>query len=119
MTIGTITTAVSTGIAEAVPSIGEALVAEMVKRETAKRSALVIQGYDKWTEEKRRLNKFKPDVVTYNADGSKASETWSKKVLADKNTAEAYFSRLTKALEMAIETGSMDELNKCLQDTWF
>jgi hypothetical protein len=108
MTIGTITGA----IAASAPIIQERLITVLADREINKRAEMLITAMDRLANARSTANRFKPDVVTYNGDGTKASETWSKKGLEESIKASQLTAKWIKTIEVALDKGDFNELAK-------
>lgn len=112
MTIGSITTAVAETIAGAAPALREGLIKTIAEVEIKKRADMLVTAMAKYGEWSREASKVRADNVVYNADGSKASEGWSKKQLEAKKKADEQLGRLVKAIETALEANTAEAYAK-------
>lgn len=97
----TILTQVAEKVAGSGTSVRDAVVNELANREIARRTNAVVKGFDLLAEAQKELNKIKPDQVSFNGDGTKAQELWSKAKLEEKKKAEAKIAKITAALDKA------------------
>ncbi len=75
----TIKNKVAENLAAAVPNIADQIAAQLAEEEHRKRVEAGRKVYDQIVTLERQINKLdRPDNVTYNADGSKAGESYSK-----------------------------------------
>lgn len=98
----TVTSLVAQRIADSSPVVQGRVVDVLVEKELQKRSDAVVKGLEKLKEAEKDLYKIKPDVCSYNADGSTLSEGWSKPKLEEKKKAEEYVAKITSAIEKAL-----------------
>lgn len=115
MTIGTIHATVATRLAAAAPSIQDAVVDALVAKVLETRKSALLQALDEVSKCDRELNKLRPDMVTYTENGQKASESYSKKVIDDRQRLQARKSKIVQAVELAMETNSNDAWSKLTQ----
>lgn len=75
----TIKDKVAESLAATVPNIADEIATQLAKEEHGKRVEAGRKVYDQIVSLERHINKLdRPDNVTYNADGTKAGESYSK-----------------------------------------
>lgn len=74
-----------------------------VKKEIVERTECVVSAIALLDNYKKELRKIKPDNVTYNADKTIASETYSKSVIEQKFKLEEDISKLTALINDTFE----------------
>lgn len=107
----TINEQVAEKLAEISPTVESKVVDLMVDKEVSRRVELITQGLGKlsdWEREGRKLSK--PDVETFNEDGSQASAVFSKSHLDALTKHNERVAKLTRALDKAIDAGDMGDL---------
>lgn len=105
-----INTAVADRLANIAPVVSEKVINHLVEKEVNRRADAVILALstiDKLTSD---LKKFKPDIVSYNGDGTEASANWSKPKLDEKNKVESTIAKLNKAVEKALTENDFGDL---------
>lgn len=94
------------------PQVRAQLLDNMVSRELAKRVDTLDKALQKRTELARDLNKVnRPDQETFNADGSTATQSYTKARLEEIKKAKEALSKLDNAIEKAF-TGDFQKLNE-------
>jgi hypothetical protein len=109
------TTDIKSKVAEKIASYGAGKVADVVitklaDLEITRRSDALFNGIKLAETAQRDLNKIKPDQAAFNADGSKASETFSKAKVEEKKKLEARLLKIEKAIETATESDNYSDL---------
>lgn len=104
--------AVRTNLTNTLPARTRELVVEhFAKQEAEKQGTALIKGLDKLSSLERDLNKInRPDVKTYNEDGSEASATWSKDRLDERKKLSEQIEKLSKAIDKADDKGDFADL---------
>lgn len=104
--------AVRTNLTNTLPARTRELVVEhFAKMEAEKQGTALIKGLDKLSALERDLNKInRPDVKTYNEDGSEASSTWSKDRLDERKKLSEQIEKLSKAIDKADDKGDFADL---------
>lgn len=92
------------------PEVSDKVVEHLVAKELNRRSEAVINGFGELDKMKSDLKKTKPDVVTYNIDGTVASSNWTKAKLEEKNKLEQKMEKLTKAIDKALVDNDYSDL---------
>ena len=92
------------------PRVETELVDIMIEREVKKRTDALVVVYDKLSTATKDHAKLGPDNVTYNADGSKASESFSKKRIDEINKAKGQVDKLTKTINKALDAGDFGDV---------
>lgn len=101
---------VKKAIAESNDSVAERVKAHFVDEEVGNRVTLVVDGLNKLSELKKKFNKYKPDNITYNEDGTEASSSWSKEKLKERNESQGKITKLETALEEALASADYEKL---------
>lgn len=91
------------------PKVADDVVEALVNRELSKRSAAIVQALDGLSELEKQLKRTKPDQASYNADGSVASETFSKSKLDELLKLKGKIEKYIKAIDKAL-TGDMGDV---------
>ena len=108
--IGSITDAVAQTVKDTLPAFYvERLVGVLATREIEKNSTALQTAWERMGAAKRE---YKPDLVSYNIDGTKKEENWSKANLDARNKAQANLSKIVKALDLVFATGDFSEVIK-------
>jgi hypothetical protein len=112
MTTKTIREAVAEQIAAISPEVENSIVQHFVAAETKKRADAIIKGMDDLASAQKERSKLaKPDLATYNADRTVASESYSKARLDEVEKIDKKTDKLTKALDKALSGDMGDLLN--------
>jgi hypothetical protein len=80
----------------------------LVEEELRKREVIVFEAFAKLQELVGLHSKIRPDDVTYNGDGEKASETYSKKKIDEKMALKKAIEKLDKAINAIFDGTSND-----------
>lgn len=115
MTIGTIHAAVADKLAASAPAILDGVVEALVAKTLEARKNAVLQALDEITKIDREFNKLRADQVTYNENGTKATETFSKKVIDDRQKLTQRKQKIVAALENATTASTSDAWAKLTQ----
>lgn len=104
--------AVRTNLTETLPTRTRGFVVEhFAKLEAEKQGTALIKGLDKLSNLERDLNKInRPDIKTFNEDGSEASASWSKDRLEERKKLTEQIEKLTKAIDKADDKGDFADL---------
>lgn len=103
---------VSEQIAAINPVIEDKVVGALVTREANKRADAILKGIDKLSDLSRERRKTdKGDTVTYNKDGTVASELYSKERIEANKKADDAISKLTAAVNKALNGDCGDLYN--------
>lgn len=97
------------------PTVVDAVVEHLVKKEIDRRTKAVLDGLESLQKQEKELKKVKPDSVIYAADGKVATEGWTKQNLEGKNKMEKNVAKLREALDAALDKadyGKLFNLNK-------
>lgn len=101
---------VSEKLAAISPEVEAQVIEIRVKRELNKRADIIGKGIDELDRLDREFNKTnRPDQQAFNADGSSASETYSKAKIEEIKKLEGRREKLTKAIDKAL-SGDMNDL---------
>lgn len=103
---------VSEGIANGNQGVIDDAAGVLITRARKKRAEAIVAAHDTLDGLKREDNKIRPDVVSYNADKSIASSTWSMGQLKKKEESANKIKKYTSALDKAVGLGVYDELLK-------
>ncbi len=78
------------------------VVNHLVEIELKKRADLVLDGLKKLDEANEGLKKIKPDMTTFNGDGTKKDESYSQNKINELKKAKEKAANIEKALEQAL-----------------
>jgi hypothetical protein len=117
MTTQNIATAVAERLANIAPAVADKVVEHLVNKELTRRSEAVIGGLSELDKLKGEFKKLKPDVNTFNEDGSAATSSWTKPKLEEKNKAEQKIAKLTKAIDKALNDNDYSDLYNFSKNT--
>ena len=108
----TIREAVKANLTETLPGRTRELVIEhFAKQEAEEQGTALIKGLDKLSSLERDLNQInRPDVKTFNEDGSEASATWSKDRLDERKKLSEQIEKLSKAIDKPDDKGDFADL---------
>ncbi len=110
MTAQSIATTVAERLSNIAPAVADKVVEHLVNKELTRRSEAVIGGLAELDKLNGEFKKLKPDVNTFNADGTAATSTWTKPKLEEKNKAEQKIAKLTKAIDKALNDNDYSDL---------
>lgn len=96
-------------LASVVDQSNEHVIDALAAREVQKRADAIVKVIDMLEADTRKMHSLRPDNVTFNADGTKASETFSKTKLDELVKAKERVAKLEKALNDAFG-GKMDHV---------
>jgi hypothetical protein len=105
-----IAVAVADRISKIAPAVTDKVIEHLVNKELMRRSEAVINGMSELDKLKNEARKMKPDMISYNLDGSIASSTWSKAKLDEKNKADQKIEKITKAIDKALTDNDYSDL---------
>ena len=105
-----ITEAVATSIKECAPKVEERIINALVEREVNRRSEAVVRVMDQISRDNGKLLRFKPDLVTFNVDGTKATEAYSKEKLEERNKIVRAIDKASNAVSKALENGEYSDV---------
>lgn len=102
--------AVATSLTNLAPAIREQVVSIMVTREKDKRADAIVTAMDKLnTLVNARRKVAKPDIQTFNADRTIASEVYSKERIEELKKADEAIEKGEKVINKALD-GDMGDL---------
>lgn len=105
-----ITEAVIANMKDMSPRVVDKVVEAVVERELNKKAEALVRVFDLVSREEKELKKIKPDIVSYNEDGSVASSTWSKQALDNKGKLEKSIEKMKKAVDKALDTNDYSDV---------
>lgn len=89
---------------------------KQVNDEINRRAGLLANLVTAMTKFKRECNKFKADLLTYNLDGSVASESFSKKVVDERKKALEKLAKAEKILAKAINDNDYSNVEQVTKE---
>lgn len=89
-------------------TVTEKVLKVLLEKELDRRSEMLLQALDKRDALIKEGRKFKPDLVSYAADGTTLSEGWSKPKLDEKNRHQDKLSKLERSIEDALSGVDVD-----------
>lgn len=93
--------AVETNLQSSGSVVRQRIIDKLTEDELASRTKVVLVGMDKLRTAKKTLQKIKPDVTNYNADGT-AVPQFTKAKFDEKNKVEKQITDLANGLEQAL-----------------
>lgn len=103
--------AVAAGVASLGGRTREQVVEHFATLQANKQAEALIKGLEKLTQLERDLQKInKPDVQTFNEDGTVASATFSKERIEERKKLNEQIEKLTKAINKADEGDDFGDL---------
>lgn len=103
--------AVAAGVASLGARTREEVVEHFAAQQATKQAEALIKGLDKLTSLERELQKInKPDVQTFDEDGTVASATFSKERIEERKKLNEQIEKLTKAINKADEGDDFGDL---------
>lgn len=94
-------------------AVNDRVVSALVEAEAQKRADTIVKGLDKLqTREREGYQLAKGDVVTYNEDGTVATQTFTQDRLKARKENNEKMDKLVRALDKAIDKGDMSDLYK-------
>ena len=106
---------ISQRIAEISPAVVDAVVEHLVAVEVKKRTEAIVKGLEKLDLLEQEQAKFWPDQISYDQAGKVVAETYSKARIEARNKNQENISKLTAALNTALQAGDMRPLAKILE----
>lgn len=103
--------AVAAGVSSLGARTRESVVEHFAQAQADKQAKALISGLEKLTTMERDLQKInKPDVQTFNEDGTVASATFSKERIEERKKLNEKIEKLTKAINKADESDDFGDL---------
>lgn len=88
------------------------IVQALSEKVIAERTEKLAKAFGRREQMSRDLNKIRPDIVGYNANGAKVSEAFSKAKLDELKKAKEELNRLDKAIGKAVDDADFEPLQK-------
>lgn len=105
---------VATEISTIAPAVADRVVKHFVDTEVSRRTDLIVKGMDTLHQLNNDLRKInKPDVNTFNGDGSPAYSSFTKPRLDEVNKLIDRIAKLTKSIDAALN-GQVNDLKAFL-----
>lgn len=106
---------INTAVAEQITKLGstkviDTVVESLVKVEISRRSDALEKAIKLHEDTLREIRKVKPDQVTYNLDGTKASETYSKQAFENNKKLNEKLAKIEKTIVGATENEKWGDL---------
>ena len=106
---------INVAVAEKIAAVGsksavDAVVELLVKTEVNRRADALEKALKLHEETFRELRKVKPDQVTYNLDGTKATETYSKAAIDSNKKLNEKLAKIDKAVVNATDNNQWGDL---------
>lgn len=92
------------------PAILDSVVKSLVSQEINRRSDALLKVINQAFSLKKELYKVKPDILSYNVDGTVAQAAWSKPKLEEKKKLEEKLDKLDRAIAKAVEKGDYTDV---------
>ena len=106
---------INTAVAEQITKLGstkviDTVVESLVKVEISRRSDALEKAIKLHEDTLREIRKVNPDQVTYNLDGTKASETYSKQAFENNKKLNEKLAKIEKTIVGATENEKWGDL---------
>lgn len=106
---------INTAVAEQIAKLGstkviDTVVESLVKVEITRRSDALEKAMKLHEDTLREIRKVKPDQVTFNLDGTKASETYSKQAYENNKKLNEKLAKIEKVIVAATEQEKWGDL---------
>lgn len=106
---------INVAVAEKIAATGsktavDMVVDSLVKTEVNRRADALEKGLKLHEDTFRELRKVKPDQVTFNLDGTKATETYSKAVIDNNKKLNEKLAKIEKAVVNATDNNQWSDL---------
>lgn len=108
--MNSVTVKVAEQIAGLSPKVEGAVVDVLVTRELTRRSEALVTVMDKLTKAEKDFKKLGPDTVTFDENGQKLTETFSKARTEERKKATEQIEKMTKAINKALENADFDNV---------
>ena len=95
--------AVAERLNELSDGVGDKVADLLAAREVNKRCEALVTAIDKLDKMEREHRKHKADLVSYDTDGRKVIESWSKAALEERNKSQQKIDKATKAINKALD----------------
>lgn len=107
----TISEAVKSGLSALAGRTRDAVVEHFAAKEAGKQAEALIKGLDKLNDLSREASKLsRPDIETFNGDGTSASVAFSKERIEQKKKLDEQIGKLTRAIDKADDKGDFGDL---------
>ena len=97
-------------LASAGPTVVDAVVEHLAKKEIDRRTKAVLDGLDKLQKLEKDIKKMKPDMVGLDEKGVQVSANWSKAKFDEKAKLEKSAGKLREALDAALDKADYGKL---------
>lgn len=106
---------INVAVAEKIAAVGsktaiDIVVESLVKTEVNRRADALEKGLKLHEDTYRELRKVKPDQITYNLDGTKQSETYSKEAVENNKKLTEKLAKIEKAVVKATDENDWSDL---------
>lgn len=95
--------------------IRKRVIEALVEEEIANRADLLTKALAKRKAQNSELSKIKPDLCSFNVDGSPANYHWSKAKLGERDKALKALNKIDKAINAAINNADYEGVKKIAQ----
>lgn len=102
-------------IAGSSPVVQDKVIGHFTGKEIARRAELIVSAMNAWQDASVALKKIRPDQQSFDAAGTLVSETFSKKVLDEKNSLTRKMADLSAAVDDALANNNYDKLAKLVE----
>jgi hypothetical protein len=106
----TVQTKVAEQLASLSPKVEEKVVEALTKRELDKRSEAVVKVLDFLSRLEIDSKKLGPDLLTFDAEGKRTSEAYSKSRTEERKKTNERIEKLTKSLIKALDNNDYGDL---------
>lgn len=106
----TVTTKVAVRIANLAPDVENKVVDVLVQRELDRRSTALVTIIDRLDKAERDFRRLGADVITFDENGAKTSEAFSKARVDERKKAKEQIDKMTKAIDKALTGGDFNDL---------
>lgn len=90
--------------------VEDKVIGALVEREVKRRSDALTQAIDGLSKMEGDRRKMKPDLVTYNEDGTVKDQSFSKKLIDEQQKLDKKIDKHTKAINKALENNDYGDL---------
>jgi hypothetical protein len=106
---------INIAVAEQIANLGsskvvDTVVAQLVEVEIKKRADALASSLKLFEDTRRELNKMRPDQASFDENGAKVSETFSKKAFEDKKKLTEKLAKIDKIIVAATEKDQWGDL---------
>lgn len=103
-------TKVATEITNSLGRVEQDVIDALVERDIKRKAESLVKCIDKLTEAEKEMQKLGADNITFDADGKKIGESFSKKRIEERNKTKGRIQKISGAINKALEKGDFGDV---------